>query len=210
MAQDTAAGAMRVVLCWHMHQPDYRLQGRLLRPWTWLHAIKDYSDMAAHLEEIPGARAVVNFSPVLIRQLQDLPERIRALLASREPSGDAILDALAGCRAQGPQRQDLVRALLRVNEQHMKPRLPAYAHLFESARQALEAGSPLSDSDLGDLLVTYVLTWTGESLRSAPLPRRLLAREHNYSDDDRAELLAWLGDTIAGLLSRYRALADSG
>ena len=40
-----------VVLCWHMHQPDYRgPDGREFHlPWVYLHALKDYSVMAAHL-----------------------------------------------------------------------------------------------------------------------------------------------------------------
>ncbi|HID49285.1 MAG TPA: hypothetical protein EYP40_06710, partial [Chromatiales bacterium] len=35
-----------------MHQPEYRDQrnGEYHLPWTYLHAIKDYVDMAAHLE----------------------------------------------------------------------------------------------------------------------------------------------------------------
>ncbi|MGB5097115.1 MAG: hypothetical protein WBN82_04295, partial [Porticoccaceae bacterium] len=38
-----------VVLCWHMHQPEYRESdtGRYQQPWTYLHGIKDYTDMAA-------------------------------------------------------------------------------------------------------------------------------------------------------------------
>ena len=42
---------LRLVLCWHMHQPQYQdpLDGRWHRPWTWLHGIKDYTDMAAHV-----------------------------------------------------------------------------------------------------------------------------------------------------------------
>ena len=63
-----------VVLLWHMHQPQYRdaLSGQYALPWTYLHAIKDYTDMAAHLEANPAARAVVNFTPVLIEQLEEL------------------------------------------------------------------------------------------------------------------------------------------
>ncbi len=66
-----------VVLFWHMHQPPYRdaLSGRYVLPWTWLHAIKDYTDMAAHLEQVPGAKAVVNFTPVLVEQIEDLAAR---------------------------------------------------------------------------------------------------------------------------------------
>ncbi len=52
---------IRLVLCWHMHQPEYRdlRTGEYVLPWTYLHAIKDYVDMAAHLEAVPDARAVV-------------------------------------------------------------------------------------------------------------------------------------------------------
>ena len=65
-----------LVLMWHMHQPDYRLVGSdggesFVLPWTYLHAIKDYTDMAAHLERHPAMRAVVNFVPVLLDQIED-------------------------------------------------------------------------------------------------------------------------------------------
>ena len=44
-----------LVLLWHMHQPDFRdhATGEYAQPWVYLHAIKDYSDMAAHLENHP-------------------------------------------------------------------------------------------------------------------------------------------------------------
>ena len=59
---------------WHMHQPDYRdmRTGRVHLPWTYLHATKDYVDMAAHLEAVPEARAVVNFAPILLEQKLEL------------------------------------------------------------------------------------------------------------------------------------------
>ena len=55
-----------LIFLWHMHQPDYRQQGAqgevYTEPWVYLHALKDYADMAWHLERQPGVRAVVNFS----------------------------------------------------------------------------------------------------------------------------------------------------
>ncbi|MEN9316383.1 MAG: hypothetical protein RIS35_2776, partial [Pseudomonadota bacterium] len=62
-----------LVLLWHMHQPDYRdaADGRFLLPWVYLHAIKDYADMAAHVERHPSIRAVFNFVPVLLEQIED-------------------------------------------------------------------------------------------------------------------------------------------
>ena len=76
-----------VVLMWHMHQPQYRdaLSGEYVLPWTYLHALKDYSDMAAHLEQNEAARAVVNFTPVLIEQLQEYAQRVANHLRTGAP-----------------------------------------------------------------------------------------------------------------------------
>ncbi|HNS27014.1 MAG TPA: glycoside hydrolase, partial [Steroidobacteraceae bacterium] len=84
------SGRLPVVLLWHMHQPQYcdALTGEYTQPWTALHALKDYSDMAAHLEDNPAARAVVNFTPVLIEQLEALALQVRAHLGI----GAALLD----------------------------------------------------------------------------------------------------------------------
>ena len=85
-----------VVLMWHMHQPQYRdaLTGEYVLPWTYLHALKDYSDMAAHLEENPAARAVVNFTPVLIEQLQEYAQRVASHLRTGAPVRDPVLATL--------------------------------------------------------------------------------------------------------------------
>src|SRR5208282_3959114 len=68
----TAPG-VELLLLWHMHQPDYRDRstGEFTMPWVYLHAIKDYSDMAWHLEQNPRMRAVVNFVPILLDQIED-------------------------------------------------------------------------------------------------------------------------------------------
>ena len=52
-------------LVWHMHQPDYRdrATGEFRRPWVYLHALKDYSDMAWHLENQPGGSSLNGFAP---------------------------------------------------------------------------------------------------------------------------------------------------
>ena len=65
-------------LCWHMHQPWYQrgLDGDYMLPWVYLHAIKDYSDMAAHLEAHPQMKVTVNFAPVLLEQLDDYAQQL--------------------------------------------------------------------------------------------------------------------------------------
>ena len=79
-----ADSTLDLVFVWHMHQPDYRDHGsrthpgEYLLPWVYLHAMKDYVDMAAHLERHPRMRAVVNFVPVLVEQIQDYAEQLRS------------------------------------------------------------------------------------------------------------------------------------
>ncbi|MDX1555152.1 MAG: glycoside hydrolase family 57 protein, partial [Xanthomonadales bacterium] len=178
------------------------------KPWTWLHAIKDYTDMAAHLETVPGARAVVNFSPVLIEQLQDYPRRIRGRLDGDEAIGDFVLDALAGRFPE--QNAALTAQLLRVNEQRMMPRFRPYAELFDRAAAALNGDRALSDEAFHDLLVWYVLVWLGESLRGSDLIEAMVAQGRHFQFDDRRKLLAHVADVMDAILPRYRELARSG
>ena len=94
----TTAKSLNVVLCWHMHQPYYRegLKGAYHLPWVYLHGIKDYSDMAAHLERHPAMRAVVNFAPVLLEQLDDYAQQLDVLLKQGKPTQDHMLNLLSG------------------------------------------------------------------------------------------------------------------
>ena len=63
---------LQVALIWHMHQPDYRdpVSGQCLLPWTYLHAVKDYSEMLRVALEVPGTRLTFNLVPTLLEQLE--------------------------------------------------------------------------------------------------------------------------------------------
>jgi alpha-amylase/alpha-mannosidase (GH57 family) len=203
---------LNVVLCWHMHQPDYRKQGRYTRPWTWLHAIKDYSDMAAHLENVPGARAVVNFSPVLILQLEDYGRRIARLLSSGRSSGDDTLDALGGLWPQTASgTRKLMQQCLRSQDATIKRRFADYARLCQRAEQVLADDQALPRQELWDLLGWYCIAWLGESVRcDSPLAGSLARKAGRFTAADLRGLLALTGEVITGLLPRYRRLAEEG
>ena len=63
---------LQLALVWHMHQPDYvdPLSGERFLPWTRLHALKDYADMAEHLARHPRLRATFNVVPALLQELR--------------------------------------------------------------------------------------------------------------------------------------------
>ncbi|MCW9089494.1 MAG: glycoside hydrolase family 57 protein [Gammaproteobacteria bacterium] len=214
----SAKRPLKVVLCWHMHQPYYRdeISGQYRLPWTYLHAIKDYVDMVALLEENPAAVAVVNFTPTLMEQISDYARQITSWDKEQTPLRDPLLAALISetLPASAERRRELIAHCLRANEKRMIHRFRPYRHLAEIA--ALIRKSPasvgyISDQYLADLLVWYHLAWLGETVRTHdPRVMALLLKQHTYSMADREQLLQVIGEQIDGVLPRYRRLAEEG
>ncbi len=160
---------MPVVLLWHMHQPQYRdaLTGEYVLPWTYLHAIKDYVDMAAHLEAQPNARAVVNFTPVLIEQLQELAEKINGHVKHGAHLPDAVLRLLGPdpVPSAPAERLDVLKACLRAQRKNLIERFGPFLELATIAETlaTLERIPYASDQLIHDLAVWYHLAWMGET-----------------------------------------------
>ncbi|MFM2288143.1 MAG: hypothetical protein RL684_1286, partial [Pseudomonadota bacterium] len=206
-----------VVLFWHMHQPQYRdpLSGEYILPWTYLHAIKDYVDMAAHLEDCPGARAVVNFAPILLEQLEELAARVQAHLRDGTAIPDPVLRMLseAPLPSDAGERLPLLQACLRAERTHLINRYPNYAQLATLAATlgTAEAIGYASDQYLRDLAVWYHIAWLSETVkRRDARVAVLIDRERDYTAAHRRSLLELIGELLVGLLPRYRALAERG
>ncbi len=214
----SASPPLKVVLCWHMHQPYYRdaVEGEYKLPWTYLHATKDYEDMVALLEENPAARAVVNFTPTLLEQIHDYAEQTRQYLKDGQTLRDPLLAALVAetMPEDGAARIALVRACLRANEKRVIHRFPAFKYLAEIAHTVLKRqpyAAYFSDQYLADILVWYHLAWLGESARhSDERIKALMQLQHGYSLHDRQILLEVLSESMQSVIGRYRQLAESG
>ncbi len=219
------AEQLNVVLCWHMHQPYYRdgLAGAYRLPWVYLHGIKDYSDMAAHLEDHPAMRAVVNFVPVLLEQLDDYAGQLEDLLKGGRATQDPMLNLLAGVEpipADPAKRLRIILDCQRAHTQRMIQPHAAFARLLELGGGSGDAvdGSPATPWQLGylseqyflDLATWYHLAWLGHSLARQALPQRLMAQEKGFGEADRRALLDLIQHTLAGLVPRYRVLAERG
>lgn len=202
-------------LYWHMHQPDYRdtLTGEYVLPWTYLHAIKDYTDMAQHLEANPQARATFNFVPVLLDQLEDyrlqfethnIRDPLLALLA--EPNLGQITD------------EQCCLIIDSCFKSHHEKMLAPFAHYqkLHNIYRALEvecdsAFTYLSAQYKADLLVWYHLAWTGESVRrDSQLVLDLMDKGSHFTLQDRLDLFQLMGELITDLIPRYRRLQENG
>ncbi len=218
---------LKVVLCWHMHQPAYydSCSGRYKLPWTYLHGIKDYVDMAAHLEAVPNARAVVNFAPTLLEQIDDYVQQIQAFLRDATPICDPLLSALTCRPAHAPfmsydgdslieARLALIEQCLRANKERLIQRFKPYRELAELAiplKENPKVVTYLDEQYLIDLLMWYHLAWLGEIVRRSDARVKLLIEKgHGFSDDDRRQMLEIIGELLSEIIPRYKALAESG
>lgn len=211
---------LKVVLCWHMHQPQYRnlLSHQYQLPWCYLHAIGEYTDMAYFLEAAPGARAVVNFSPILLEQIEDYARQVCEFLNKGEALHDPVLAALAA-RPNHAFVQDeytsLIKTCLRVNQTRLVDRFPPYRRLADIAAWLADKPEALfylnGERYLFDLLVWYHLAWMGETVRREDSRvKQLLEKACGYTYEDRRLLLEIIVELLASVTGRYRALAESG
>ncbi len=201
-----------------MHQPEYRdLQtGEFILPWTYLHVIKDYVDMAAHLEAVPTAKAVVNFAPILLEQIEEYAKQVNGYLHDHTPITDAFLAALVSptLSSDSEERLTLVKDCLRANRDRQINRYPAFQKLADMTDwldQHFDALPYINDQFVIDMLVWYHLAWMGETVKlSDSRVQHLIEKGSAYTQHDRLELLEIIGEQLSHVIQRYKVLARKG
>jgi len=208
-----------------MHQPYYidPFTDKYILPWTYLHAIKDYADMAWYLENIEGACAVVNFTPTLIEQIEDYAQDIARFTtlwnkqrAKKHPNlKDPLLNALVASNTlEAKTATDVMHACLKANQQRLIDRYEPYARLAEFARWLVkhpEYYEYINPNFISDLIVWYHIAWFGETVkRKSRLLNKLIAKKRDFSYRDRFKLLKLIGKTIGKIIPRYKNLHLQG
>jgi alpha-amylase/alpha-mannosidase (GH57 family) len=195
-----------------MHQPDYRdtVSNEYVLPWTYLHAIKDYSDMAFHLEAHPKARVTFNFVPILLEQLEDYSHQF-----SQNNIRDPLLSLLVHENLAAltyEQCKLVVQSCFKSHHEKMLSPFPHYQrllHIYQVVEKEAcnDQFRYLSGQYKADLLVWYHLAWCGESLRrNNKVIQELMTKGVLFTLEDRQQLFNVIGETISGLIPRYKAL----
>ncbi len=201
-----------------MHQPEYRdmSNAEYKLPWTYLHVIKDYIDMVAHLEVFPEAKVVINFAPILLEQIEDYANQVNNFLQDGISIRDPLLAALASpsVPADPADRLKLVKDCIRANREQQVNRYPNYRKLVEMAEwleSHLDTLSYMSSQYMADILTWYHLVWMGETVKKSDLRiKRLLEKGSRYTLDERIELVRVIGELLSSVIHRYKALAKRG
>ncbi len=184
------AREVRLAFVWHMHQPDYRdpATGMHMLPWVQLHGARGYTDVARISQEFPHFKQTINFSPVLLNQIQDI---------TWNPHNDYFFEL---CMKLSDDLTDnekdfLLRHCFFINwDVHVKTNQRFNQLLMKRGLDI--AGIDLqyvrarfTRSDFRDLVTLFHLAWCGFTLREDPIIDLLIKREQSYSEEEKQLVL---------------------
>ncbi|HET9595382.1 MAG TPA: glycoside hydrolase family 57 protein [Anaeromyxobacteraceae bacterium] len=202
----------RLAFLWHMHQPLYREpeSGEFLLPWVRLHATRAYYDMAWMLERHPSVRCTVNFTPVLMDQLDAYARgeaRDRFLDVSRKRPQDLLPE----------ERQAILRSFFMIDWETVVKPWPRYWELLQKRGRDVRyvdlarVAGDFSDAEILDLQVLFNLGWFGfGAVEDDDGLRALVKKGRGYSAGDLDYVLAAQRRIVAEIAPRWRALEGRG
>lgn len=189
-----------LVFLWHMHQPRYAdpKTGRIVVPWVRLHTCSGYLDMARMLERHTEMRATVNFVPSLVQQIEEM-------LGGAKDDLELLSERPADTLDKDEQKA-LIGRSFSVHYRAIQSR-PRFASLL-GKKQSQE---PFHIHDLRDLSCLFALGWLGFAAHEDdPEIRKLDRKGHDYTEEDKAYLLAAIRKAAGKVLPSWRALAADG
>jgi alpha-amylase/alpha-mannosidase (GH57 family) len=203
---------LHICFLWHMHQPYYTdpVSRSATMPWVRLHATKAYYDMAYLLEQYPAVHASVNFTPSLLRQLQEIGgETVRDLFLehAQRPAGDLTPE----------EKTFVIRYFFSANWATMVRPYPRYHELLVkrglriSAQDLQRVAGLYSTQELLDLQVWHNLAWFGYgTVRRYPRLAELRGKNQGFTEDEKHEVLALQRTAVQEIIPSYRRLLEQG
>ena len=200
----------RICFLWHMHQPYYTdpVSGSASMPWVRLHATKAYYDMAYGLEKFPEIKATFNFTPSLLRQLQEIGSgTVRDLFLeyAQRPAADLHPE----------EKAFLVRHFFSANWATMVRPYPRYHELLVKrgadtfGRDLERVARQFSTQDLLDLQTWHNLAWFGYGTVSRyPRLAALRAKNKGFTDEEKQEVLDLQLVAMQEIVPLYRRLME--
>jgi alpha-amylase/alpha-mannosidase (GH57 family) len=208
-AKGKSQTALSIAFLWHMHQPYYKdtKTNRYQMPWVRLHGLKDYYDMVAVLEEFPQIHQTFNLVPSLEEQIQDYAENQvydEHLLLTEKPAVD-LTDA---------EKEKMLKIFFSCNPSTMIHPYRRYHQLRDKRGTDLQGlESKIRDfktQDFLDLQVWSNLVWIDPIFRGDPLISRLLKKEENFTEEDKAGLIRKQREILGRILPKYKSMQDKG
>ncbi|MCD4691233.1 hypothetical protein K8S17_07210 [bacterium] len=215
---------LSLAIIWHQHQPKYLKDletGEYMEPWVRLHAIKDYYDMVAILDDYPDIHFTVNLTPILLMQLEDLLESLDVGRPCDAYYRMTLKDA-------GELTEDdqvyLLTHFFNANWDNMIHVWQRYKELKgmkggDSPEELLAAARMFGEQDWRDLQMWFNLAWFDPDFQDGDVEledgrtvtvKHLIEKERGFAESDKIEMLAAQRAIMENIVSVHRRLQDRG
>lgn len=200
-----------LAIIWHQHQPLYYkdIETKVYsKPWVRMHAVKDYYDMVAILEEYPKIHATFNLTPTLIRQLDDLIKgaKDRYLVLAEKRAEDLTKD----------EKEYILKRFFDANWDKVIGRFPRYKELLikrgkdESPKTIEKALKSFTTQDFRDLQVWFNLAWVDPDFLAQEPLKNLVEKGTGFSEEDKKVLFHEHKKIIEMVLPKHDELQKKG
>jgi alpha-amylase/alpha-mannosidase (GH57 family) len=173
-------------------------------PWVRFHALKDYLDMPLLAASFDRVRVTFNLVPSLLDQIEMYVNGAidRHLELSRMRAED-LTPAL---------KVEILETFFSANPDHLIKPFHRYWELYQKARREdanrQVIASFFSSAEMRDLQVWSNLAWVDPMFRSDPIIKDLLARDRQFSEEEKHRFLDWQIEHMRKIIPTYRRLLE--
>jgi alpha-amylase/alpha-mannosidase (GH57 family) len=205
-----ASRPINVAFIWHMHQPFYKdvVTGEYVLPWVRLHAIKDYYDMAAILDNFPNIKQTFNLVPSLLEQID---EYVKGIAVDRH----LALTIKKAADLTDEDRSFILQNFFMANWDTMVIPYKRFFELllkrgrFVSHEEVKTVAKRFSDQEMLDLQVWFNLTWFGHIYKTNdPLVRGLLEKGRDFTEEEKLALIEKQKEIMQKVIQKYKELME--
>jgi len=204
------AETLYVNLVWHQHQPLYYKDdnGVYTRPWVRVHGTKDYYDMAALVRQYPDVHVTFNFTPVLIRQIQDYLENGAKDLywvMAEKPAAELTEE----------EQRFILERFFDVNWKKILARYPRYQALLDKrgsgdAASINAALGTFTEQDYRDLQIWFNLAWFDPSILADQPLKALVDQGEGFSEEDKQIVFGHVLKVMGEILPLHAEMQQAG
>jgi alpha-amylase/alpha-mannosidase (GH57 family) len=179
-------------------------------PWVRLHCVKGYLDMIDALNRFPDLRMNFNFTPVLVKQIDELASQsVKDLWASWSRTDAELL--------KDEQKLGILEHFFKIHWDNYIHPFPRYRQLLEirgrvCSRESLEESiHHFSVQDYRDLQTFYNLVWCGFSAQKRyPELIELKRKGSQFTEEEKNRVLDIHDEIVRMILPLYREAQERG
>ncbi|MFH1368866.1 MAG: glycoside hydrolase family 57 protein [Elusimicrobiota bacterium] len=203
---------IHLAFLWHQHQPMYKNPGTGVYelPWVRLHAVKDYYDTAAILDEFPKIKSNFNLVPSLLFQLDEYAKGV-----ARDKFMDLTLKSAE--ELSQDERIFILHNFFMANWDTMVHPYPRYLQLLEkrgrqtSPEELKRIQNYFKAQDMRDLQVWFNLAWMDPYWKERDaLVKSLYEKGKNFTEEEKHQLISKQLEICGMIVGKYKELQDKG